>query len=444
MSGADTVSHVNRPLSRKVVLGYGLGAFGTTAFGTVPGLLLAIYLTDDLAVSAGLASLIVLLPKVWDVVFMPFVGRLSDRTATHSGSRAPLLLLGGIGLALSLPLMFAVPRGLLGVGAAIWVLVAYTLAATAYALYVVPFTAMSAEITGVPSERTSLLSWRVALQAAGIITFGVGAPLIRQVASDGPWSGYALMGLAVGLVSGVALIFAWQRLRRIPRVVSGAFDAQESVRDQLREAWHFAPLRLLLSAFALQAVAAGAVLAGLAYYATYVLELTSYALVFGVLLAPVVITMPVWSAWGRRRGKRSGYLLASTLFLLGVLASPLALVLPASMMLVILAAAATGYGGMQMYPLSMLPDAIDDSAAQTGVQRAGGFTGVWVAVETVCFAIGPAIFLATIALGGFVSTSDGGAAQPAGAIAAILVGFGVIPTLLVAASLPLIRRVAVG
>ena len=81
---------------------------------------------------------------------------------------------------------------------------------------------------------------------------------------------------------------------------------------------------------------------------------------------------------------------------------------------------------------------------QTGVQRAGGFTGVWVAVETVCFAIGPAIFLATIALGGFVSSSDGGAAQPAGAIAAILVGFGVSPTLLVAASLPLIRRVAVG
>ena len=48
--------------------GYGLGSVATGSFGTVPGLLLLPYLTDRLGVTAGLAGLIVFLPKAWDVV----------------------------------------------------------------------------------------------------------------------------------------------------------------------------------------------------------------------------------------------------------------------------------------------------------------------------------------------------------------------------------------
>lgn len=57
--------------------GYALGSLATGAFGTVPGLLLLPYLTDNLAVPAALAGLLVLLPKAWDVVLNPVVGRIS-------------------------------------------------------------------------------------------------------------------------------------------------------------------------------------------------------------------------------------------------------------------------------------------------------------------------------------------------------------------------------
>jgi GPH family glycoside/pentoside/hexuronide:cation symporter len=65
-----------------VRIGYATGSLVTGAFGTVPGLLLP-YLTDALGVAAGLAGLLVLLPKAWDVLVDPIAGRLSDRTRTR-------------------------------------------------------------------------------------------------------------------------------------------------------------------------------------------------------------------------------------------------------------------------------------------------------------------------------------------------------------------------
>src|SRR5688500_15642577 len=58
-------------LSRRVLSGYALGSLVTGAFGTVPGLLLAPYLTDTLGVAAGVAGVLVWAPKAWDVLVNP-------------------------------------------------------------------------------------------------------------------------------------------------------------------------------------------------------------------------------------------------------------------------------------------------------------------------------------------------------------------------------------
>lgn len=76
-------------LSPAVRRGYGLGSVATGAFGTVPGLLLLPYLTDRLGIAAGLAGLIVFLPKAWDVVLNPIAGTISDRSTNPAGRRRP-------------------------------------------------------------------------------------------------------------------------------------------------------------------------------------------------------------------------------------------------------------------------------------------------------------------------------------------------------------------
>lgn len=198
-------------LSRRVVAGYAAGSVGTGGFGTLPGLVLSYYLTDTLGVGAGLAGLVVTVPKIWDVVIDPFIGRLSDLSSLRRGSRRPFLLAGALLLPLAFTLVFAVPASLTGASAAAWVVVAFLLATTAFSLFQVPYIALPAELTaGMPDRydaRTRLLSPRIAVLAVAILAFGAGGPLIRD-AVTGPRLGYLVMGVVAGGVMGLGMAAA--------------------------------------------------------------------------------------------------------------------------------------------------------------------------------------------------------------------------------------------
>ena len=167
----------------------------------------------------------------------------------------------------------------------------------------------------------------------------------------------------------------------------------------------------------------------------------NFGIVFGVLLVPAVLVMPLWAYLGHRIGKRRGYLLASICFIIGLICSLAAQVLPLAVALALITITSIGYAGMQMFPLAMLPDTISEQAEETGVQRAGAFTGVWTAGETAAFAIGPAIVLLLLAVTGYISTTAGQTViQPASAVTCVILAFSVLPVVLVALSLPLILR----
>jgi GPH family glycoside/pentoside/hexuronide:cation symporter len=428
-------------LGRRTYLGYAVGSVGTAGFSTVPGLLLAYYLTNSLGVAAALAAFVVLVPKLWDVLFLPLVGTWSDRSAQRRRSRRPLMLVGGLTLPVVFVLMFATPRSLGQGGAAAWVLVLFLLAASAFALFQVPYIAMPAEITDSVEERTTMMSWRVGFLAFGILLFGVGAPVLRD-AGNGGASGYLLMAVVVAAVIALGMLGCWWLLRRtrpVPQDVSG--QGGHSLREQFQVAWHTLAFRYLLAAFVLQALATGAMLAGAQYFATYVLGKEGMSdVLFAALIVPALIVMPLWAWMGHRWGKRAGFTAASIVFMIGALLLVASRSLPTSGVLVIVAVCGIGYAGMQMFPLAMLPDAIAVDAASSGRQRAGAFTGVWTAGETVGFAVGPALVLAMLALTGFVSSSEGAVPQPESAQLGVLLAFSVLPAVLVAISLPLIRR----
>jgi Na+/melibiose symporter-like transporter len=433
-------SAVEARLTRGATLGYALGAAGTAGFGTVPGLILAIYLTNTLGVAAGIASLVVLVPKIWDIFFLPYVGSLSDRSVARTGNRARLLVFGAVGMLISFPLMFAVPEGAGSVIAAAWVLLAFLIAASAFAFFQVPYIALAAEITDSPRERTTLMSWRVGFQVVAILLFGVGAPVIVGVVAD-EYTGYLLMGLAVGVLIALAMLVCWTVVRRLRRYVTESTAGDHSLKQQFRIAWSARPFRLLIVAFILQALAAGAVLAAAPYFSRYVLGVEDFGIVFGVLLVPAVLAMPVWAFVGHRIGKRRGFIISSFIFMIGLTSSLAAHVVPLAVALALIAVTSVGYAGMQMFPLAMLPDTISDDAARTGSQQAGAFTGVWTAGETGAFAVGPALVLLLLAVTGYISTTAGQVVvQPDTAIVGIAFAFSVLPVVLVALSLPFVWR----
>ena len=91
-----------------------------------------------------------------------------------------------------------------GPSAGIWVLIAFTLTATAFSLFQVPYIALPAELTPSYDERTRQVSRRVVVLTFAILLFGAGGPALRRV-SDDPFVQYLVMGVVCGLVIGIGM-----------------------------------------------------------------------------------------------------------------------------------------------------------------------------------------------------------------------------------------------
>jgi glycoside/pentoside/hexuronide:cation symporter, GPH family len=424
-------------LRRGVRIGYSLGSLATGAFGTVPGLLLLPYLTDSLGVAAGLAGVLVLLPKAWDVLINPVVGRVSDRTVTRIGARRPYLLGGGLALAALFAAMFAGPFGTSS--AAPWyVAIAFLACATAYAVFQVPYVAMPAEMTDDYAERTRLMTWRIAVLAVAILISGAVAPAIVGIGHDAI-AGHRLMGVFVGSLIAIGATGAFLGTRRAP--VGRVLPSEPSLRAQIAVATANRPFRALLVCFVVQAAGIATMLAGVKYFATHVLHDAKGGptYLFAAFVGPALLVMPLWS---RFTDKIRGYVYAGLLFAAGALViGLLALVhAPAALAYAATAIVGAGYAGQQVFGLAMLPDCIAFDAARTGRRQAGVFTGLWTAGETLGLALGPGVFALLLQLGGYVSSKgDEVVAQPSAARAAIVFGFTAVPAVVVASALLLMR-----
>ena len=433
MAAAPTPTHRLTPAARR---GYGLGSVATGSFGTVPGLLLLPYLTDRLGVAAGLAGLVVFLPKAWDVLLNPVAGRISDRSTNPAGRRRPFLIRAGSLLAVAFVLLFAGPTSPTGL-AATWVVVLFLACATAYAFFQVPYVAMPAEMTDDYDERTRLMTWRVAILALAILVSGGLSPLIRDAL--GPEWGYRGVGLFVGGLILVGTVGAWWGTR--DTAMSQAATAGGSLREQLRVCASSPHFRTLLAVFVLQALATGSMLAGVDYVARVLLGGGAAATVlFVCFVAPALVVTPLWQRVGEARGKRVGYLWGSVLLATGAVATLLTVRVGLVAAALSVAVVGVGYAACQMFPLAMLPDVAAADTAVTGETRAGTYTGVWTAGETLGLALGPFLYAAVLTLGGYVSSTDAAAAQPDSALTAIAWGFTVLPAALVAISLLILRR----
>jgi len=425
------------PLPRRIALSYGVGSVGTGIYSTVPGLLLLFYLTDVLDVRAGIASLVLFVPKMWDAFLNPVVGTWSDRR----GARRPFLLAGGIGVPVMFVLLFSAPD--LGPGrTALYVAVVYTLAMTAFAVFQVPYISMPAEMTGDYHERTRLMSIRMVLLTVGILVGGAVAPAISG-GKDGGRHGYAVMGLVIGVVLAAALLTCWRGTRGV-RSAAPAVGPRVSIREQATVIRANPGFLALVVAYTLQAVAISAMLAGAPYVATYVLGDSGLAAVlFVFLVAPAAVVMPVWRRLSVTRGKLPCYVAATLLFGATAAALVFGRIEPRALIYLQVALLGVGYAGMQLFPYSMLPDAVSADQDRVGHARAGVYTGVWQGVETIGYALGPALYGLVLAVSGFVSSAaDQKVAQPSSAVTGLTLGFSLLPAMFVLGSLPVLRRYA--
>lgn len=446
-------------LPRSLRVGYGIGSFCTGTFATVPGLLLHYYLTHLFGVGGFLAGLVVFLPKLWDLLINPYVGRLSDRTVSRFGPRRPWLLAGAATLPVFFALTFAGPP-LTGGAAAGYVGAMFFLAATCYALFEVPYKAMPPEMTGDYHERSALLTWRMVFLGLAILLSGGVAPIIADPDARDP-AGYRLMGLVIAgvlLVAMVATFFGTARAPRVAHATGGpaggtgeagrpgagadSGPAGSTLRGQLAVARTSARYLWLLAITAAQMLATGILLAGAPYFATYQMDdPDAVTPLFLSLVGPILVVIPLWIKVSRRFDKRGAMAIAAAMFALGSMA-----IVPTHWVgnawaypwvMVI----GVGYAGMQLLQFSMMSDVIAADELETGQRRAGVFTGLWTAIETVVAALGAVLLGVVLEVFGFVATDPAHpVTQPESAILGVVLGGALLPAVLTLLSLGLLRR----
>lgn len=435
---------------RSQVIGYAVGSVGTGGFGVLPGLVLSYYLTDTLGVAALMAGLIVTLPKIWDVIIDPLIGNFSDADASSRGSRRPLMLAGALTLPICFFLVFATPASFSPALAGAWVVVTFMISTTAFSMFQVPYIALPAELADTPTARTAFVAPRIAVLALAILAFGGGGPVIRDMAG-GEHRGYLVMGLVTGLLIGIGMIIGTflttPKAKRAPgglkhQIRTSALKAPEAYSKAIQVVRESEHLRPLLGAFVLQALAAGTMLAGAPYLATYILGNEGAAsILFVALVAPALAIMPLARRLADRVGKRRAFVLASMTFAVGAGSILCLFIAPGAWVYAAVAIAGVGYAGMQLYPLAMLPDVIAADRVARGDDRGGIISGVWTAGETTGMALGPTAALLVLAVTGFISSKGAEVAnQPPSALAGVILIMSALPASLALLALIPLKR----
>ena len=125
---------------------------------------LAVY-AQVLGLSGSLTGLAIFLSVLWDAISDPMIGAWSDRLDTRWGRRHPMMVVGTIPLGLSFVMLFQPIDAVIGTQGPLffWLLGSVLLLRTFLTVFIIPHSAMGAELTDDYEERTSIVSFRTNL-----------------------------------------------------------------------------------------------------------------------------------------------------------------------------------------------------------------------------------------------------------------------------------------
>ncbi|MEZ5184883.1 MAG: MFS transporter [Candidatus Nanopelagicales bacterium] len=432
-----TTAPLDPPGSPKL-LAYATGSVGMGVWVTVPGLLLLYFLTDVLAVTPWLAGLALLLPKAIDVIVHPWFGTVSDRQRTKYGHRRHMMWIGLL-LVVALIGMFSVPASLSGAGAALWVGAFYILGNLLFASFQVPYLTTPSDLDVSYHQRTRVMTYRMVVLTVGLLGAGVVAPALVKSGERGDYTMMAVLLSAVMLVSGIVAIAGIKRLGAwMPE--AAADTVHPSFKDGVAVALRDREFRMLVLSYLFTGTVTHLFMAGVPYYAEYVFgNVGLTALFMGSFLAPAIIASPVWLRVSKRIGKQRGLLISQSMFIVGSLSLAAGSVLGLAVTTVVVAMLGTAFAGLQLFAFSMVPDVV--RAASADGSKAASYTGVWTATEATGTAVGPYVYSAVLAIGGFAASAAGqDVTQTSSAMTALVIGFTAVPAVLMGVAMLFQRR----
>lgn len=310
----DTTSTARRvPLSFALKTQYGIGELSNGMVGAGFGFFLLFYLTAVCGMSGTVAGTATLIATLVDAVADPAIGLASDRLKTRWGRRLPFMACSIIPFAIAFGVLFSMPDSLTGSAQFLYVTLCLIALRLALSSFVLPYTAVGAEITDGYRERASIVAFRLTFQNAGVlacVVLGLGVfmagpngLLSRQAYVPFGWTGAAVIAMS-GLIAIVAVRGA------LPRLHAPAAERTPFISGFAREMIELSRNRSFLMLFGTVMIyfLAYSAYAALALYATrYFWKLDTFAIQLILLAASLgpLIGVPVSSLALRHMEKRT-------------------------------------------------------------------------------------------------------------------------------------------
>lgn len=421
-SGKKSEAIPGARVSFAIKLAYGFGDVGSNIFIVTTGFFLLFFLTDVVKIEPAVAGILLLFPKLWDVVLDPIIGGISDITRSRWGRRRPYLLFGAVPFGVSFFLMFLAPGYESGIARAVHVGLMFALGCTFFTIINIPYSSMVAEMSDDYNERMSITSFRMIGSTVGVLLAGGLAMPLVKMGGEGA-AGFSFMGTLFGIAIALICLVCFWGTRNA--VMLPPKDTLPPVREQIRIAFRNVPFIMLIASYALQSVGIGVLMAGLIYYIKHVMLLpeTAMGIMFPILFGTAIVFIPVWVKIGVKLGKIRAYRIG--LAIIAVMLVSTFFTNPGQLTLfyIQLVFLGIGFSSFQLFPFSMLPDTIEYDEMKSGMRREGIFSGVWASGQKLAYSVGPGIMGFSLSLSGFTA----GETQPAGVALGIRVTFCLFP-----------------
>lgn len=427
-------------LSKRSIVGYGLGDFANNLAFSLSTAFLLYYYTDVAGLSAVAVGTMFFVVRLWDAVADILAGRLVDRTMTRWGKFRPFILFGAVPLLFLSYLTFHVPTNLESGTKLLYAYLTYAVLGLVYSLVNIPYGSLASAMTQSVHQRAKLVAARFFGSGIGgiILTYLI-APRISNLRSAKVTlsaadyqaevqSIFTQTTLAFIVVGSIAYFLTFyfcreQVLRTQPKV---------SLRDTYETLRGNTPLAYLCASSFFYLIGLFAVGGASAYYAQYVMgdigwlgPITLVNTGASIVLAPFIPKLV------DRFGKKNLFQWCGLLTIVGGVAlffTPAGLAAPA---LVFLAVKGAGAALINTVMFGLEADTVEYGEWVSGKRSEGATYAVFSFTRKVTQSIGGAVGAWALAFGGYLSATKAvpNPVQPESAILAIKFTVGLLPAL---------------
>lgn len=363
-----------------------------------------IFLTDIIKLRPALAGAIILLSKIWDAVSDPLMGLITDNTKTRWGRRKPYFFIGFFGIIVSFFLLWYPISNDSQLIKFFYMLFAYILYSTVSTLVMVPYAAMSSEISKDYEERNTINGTRLIFSQISSLICAVVPIEIVKLFSDEK-AGYIAMALSFGFFFAIPflLIFLFTKERVQGEVQDNKFDVTFFIKP-----FKIRSFRYLIMIYLFAFLAMDIVSTVFAYYMNYYLkrpEELNYVL--GAMLITQVIMVPVVVKIANRIGKARTVMVSIIIWAVGILfMSQLQPQWPQWLIYANAVVMGMGIVGCVVMPWIMYPDVTDVGELALGTRNAGSFSGIMTFIRKFSSAIGIFIVSYILDLAGYIKPQE--------------------------------------